>query len=78
MSTLTVSLPESVHSQLQQLADREGVSLNQLAASALTEKVAALLTNDYLAQRARQGSRAKFEQVLAKVKNTQPNAEDQL
>ena len=68
MSTLTVSLPESVHNQLQRLADREGVSIDQLAASALTEKVAALLTNDYLTQRAQRGSRRNFKQALAKIK----------
>lgn len=76
MSTLTVSLPESVHNQLQRLADREGVSIDQLAASALTEKVAALLTNDYLTQRAQRGSRRSFEQALAKIKDIEPDSTD--
>lgn len=78
MNTLTVTLPDSLHSQLQKLADREGVSMDQLAASALTEKIAALLTTDYLTQRAKRASRSKFEQALAKVSDTEPTQQDQL
>ena len=51
MNTLTVTLPDSLHSQLRELADREGVSIDQLASAALAEKVAALMTPDYLIQR---------------------------
>ena len=52
MSTLSLRLPESLHKQLRELAKKEGVSINQLATSALGEKIAALMTEDYLEQRA--------------------------
>ena len=78
MNTLTVTLPDSLHSQLQKLADREGISMDQLAASALTEKIAALMTTDYLAQRGQRANRTKFEQALAKVSDTEPMQQDQL
>lgn len=78
MNELTITLPESLHSQLAKLAEREGVSVDQLAASALTEKIAALLTPDYLVQRAKRGSRVGFEQALARVKDTEPTKEDAL
>lgn len=78
MNTLTLILPDSIHNQLRQLADREGISVDQLAASALSEKIAALLSVDYLAQRAQRGNRSKFEQALAKVGNTEPDQEDTL
>lgn len=78
MNELTISLPNSLHSQLAKLAEREGVSVDQLATSALTEKVAALLTTDYLVRKAQRGSRSNFEQALNKVKDTDPLQEDAL
>ena len=78
MNELTISLPHSLHSKLQQLAEREGISVDQLAASALTEKIAALLTPDYLSERAKRGSRSRFEQAMANIKDIEPDSEDQL
>jgi hypothetical protein len=78
MSTLSLRLPESLHKQLRELAQSEGISINQLAASALGEKMAALMTQDYLEQRAQHGSRSKFEKALSKVKNTEPEPQDKL
>jgi predicted DNA-binding ribbon-helix-helix protein len=48
MSTLSVRLPSSFHQQLRDLAVREGVSMNQLISSAVGEKLAALMTEEYL------------------------------
>ncbi|MEM6787842.1 MAG: toxin-antitoxin system HicB family antitoxin [Myxococcota bacterium] len=53
MSTLSLRLPQSVHRQLSALAKREGVSINQLINSAVAEKIAALMTAEYLEERAR-------------------------
>ena len=42
MSTLSLRLPESLHKRLAALAEREGISINQLITSAVAEKMAAL------------------------------------
>lgn len=78
MSTLSLRLPNSLHKQLRVLAKREGVSINQLIASAVGEKMAALMTSEYLEERARRGSRAAFEAVLAKVPDVEPSEDDRL
>ena len=78
MATLSLRLPESVHRQLVQLAKAEGVSLNQLLSSAAAEKLAALMTEEYLAERAKRGSRRKFEAALAKVPRVPPVSGDEL
>jgi hypothetical protein len=72
MSTMSVRLPESLHKQARELAEREGVSINQLVATALAEKVSALLTLEYLQERASRGSAASFRKALAKVPNVPP------
>jgi predicted transcriptional regulator len=67
MSTLSLRLPESLHRRLAALAEREGISINQLIASAVAEKMAALDTEDVLSQRAARGSRSRCLAALAKV-----------
>lgn len=77
MSTLSVRLPNSLHRHLRELAAREGVSMNQLISSAVGEKLAALMAEDYLA-RARRGSRKAYEGVLRRVPDVPPQERDKL
>ena len=72
MSSLSLRLPNSLHKQLRELAQREGVSINQFIATAVAEKMSALATVDYLDERAKKGSRKKFRAVLAKIPNVEP------
>ena len=67
MSTLSLRLPESIHRNAKLFAQREGISVNQLAASALAEKLAALATEDYITQRAQRANPDKFKAALALV-----------
>jgi predicted transcriptional regulator len=78
MSALSVRLPESLHRKLAEVAELEGVSINQLINSAVAEKMAALMTEEYLAKRAKAGSRRKFVAALAKVPDVAPEANDRL
>jgi len=43
MSTMSLRLPDSIHRHIKEIAKREGVSINQLITTAVTEKVSALL-----------------------------------
>lgn len=78
MSTLSLRLPTSLHRNLRELAEREGVSINQIINAAVGEKVAALNTLDYLRERAKRGSRVAFDAVLAKVPDVEPPDYDRL
>jgi hypothetical protein len=78
MSTLSLRLPDSLHKRVRELAQQEGISINQFVSTAVAEKMAALLTVDYLEERARRGSREKFLAVLAKVPDTAPELGDKL
>lgn len=78
MSALSLRLPNFLHKKLGDLAKREGVSINQLINSAVAEKMAALMTAEYLQERAKRGSRKKFEAVLAKVPDREPETFDRL
>jgi predicted DNA-binding ribbon-helix-helix protein len=78
MSTLSLRLPESLHKQLKVVAEREGVSINQLIATAVAEKLSALMTVDYLQERAARGDRARFDRALAKVRDVPPDEGDRM
>mgnify|MGYP003390131381 CR=1 FL=1 len=67
MSTLVVRLPESLHKQLQSVADREGVSIDQFVSTSVAEKMSALMTQDYLTERAAQGNHEQYLAALAEV-----------
>ena len=76
MSTISVRLPESLHKHVRELAKRESVSINQFIATALAEKMSALMAEEYLESRANRGSRRKFDRVLRKVRKTEPDPGD--
>jgi hypothetical protein len=71
-------LPESLHRKLSEVAEQEGVSLNQLISSAAAEKLAALMTEKYLHERGQRASAAKFDAVLAKFPDAPPVPGDEL
>ena len=78
MSALSLRLPNSLHDRARELARREGVSINQLVAAALAEKMSALLTEEYLEARAQRGSRVRFDAALARVPAVPPDPGDEL
>lgn len=67
MSTLNLRLPESLHEQVRVLAKGDGVSINQFITLAVSEKVATLVTLDYIAERASRADREQFEQALQQI-----------
>jgi hypothetical protein len=63
---------------VRELAEREGISINQFIATAVAEKLAALMTEEYLEGRAKHGSRAKYKTALAQVPDVEPEAYDRI
>jgi len=52
--------------------------MNQLISSAVGEKLASLLTVEYLRERGDQGKRSAYERVLRRVRNVAPEEGDAL
>lgn len=77
MSTISVRLPDSLHKAAREEAKRDNVSINQLIASALGEKLSALKTVDYLAQRAKRApTKKQFDKLMRKIPDTLPDKMD--
>ena len=77
MSTISLRLSESLHRQVRQVAQREGISINQLISTAVAEKLSALMTAEYLGERAARGDRAAFDEVLSRVRDQKPDPGDE-
>jgi len=78
MSTLSLRIPNSLHEQIRQLAKREGISINQFIASAAAEKMTALLTEEYIEERAKRASSKNFQKVLKKIPDVEPEDYDRI
>lgn len=78
MSTLSVRFPDSLHKKIKELAEKEGVSMNQFITLAVSEKMSALLTVDYLKERAEKADRRAFKEIMDQVPDSEPEEYDQL
>ncbi len=78
MSTVTVELPDWLKKRIEILAAQEGYTLSQFLASAAGEKLAVMLTMEYLRREAGAGRREDFEKYLSAVPNVPPSDDDRL
>lgn len=78
MSIVQVQIPDSLHKSLSDLAGRDGISIDQFISTAIAEKLSALMTENYLKDRARRGNRAKYEAILEKVPDVEPEEYDRI
>ena len=77
MTALTVRLPNSVHQKVRELAERDDISVNQFIAAAVSEKMASMMTLDYLKAEAAKGNRKDFDRFLAMVPDVPAPVGDQ-
>ena len=76
MSTLSIRIPDSLHASVKRFSKEDHVSINQFIAAAVAEKITALETENYLSERAQSGSTEKFNEILKKVPNIEPELHD--
>ncbi|MDE0141346.1 MAG: hypothetical protein OXI80_18000 [Caldilineaceae bacterium] len=72
MATIRLSIPESLHTTVLDIVEREGMSFEQFITLAMAEKASAIATEAYIEARAVQGSREKFLAAMAKVADVEP------
>ncbi|MCZ6635891.1 MAG: toxin-antitoxin system HicB family antitoxin, partial [bacterium] len=61
-----------------EIARREGVSINQFISTAVSEKISAIMTEDYLMNRAKRAQKGTLKQILDKVPDREPLPGDEL
>ena len=78
MGRLNIEIPDSLEQSIEDLAAKEGYSLSQFFASAAGEKLAVMMTIEYLKREAASGRREDFDRYLNAVPDVPSQENDQL
>jgi hypothetical protein len=77
-STYPLRLPVSIKTEAEKLAAAEGTSLNQFVATAVAEKVAALRTASYFAERRGRADWEAFDRLMNRPGGQKPRSGDEV
>jgi DNA polymerase III sliding clamp (beta) subunit (PCNA family) len=76
MSAITIEIPESLFGKLMEVTARDHSTPEQFALLALAEKLSSVMTVAYLEERAKRAKLERFEQLLAKIPDVEPEESD--
>jgi hypothetical protein len=76
-STYPLRLPKSVKAAAEKLAREEGISMNQFVATAVAEKLAAMQTASFFAERRQRADLAVFRKLLKRSGGEPPREGDE-
>jgi hypothetical protein len=77
MSVLEAKVPDLLLQQVQELADKQKVSVDQIVSTALTAQVSANNTRESAASRARRVHWPKADEILSRVPDVPPMPGDE-
>ena len=73
-SVLTLRIPNELKHKIEKMADKQGLSINQLALYAFTKEIQEMETSNYLSKMWNKKSKKEilndFDEVIAKVKKS--------
>jgi len=75
-STYPLRLPRSVKAEVERRAKREGVSVNQFVATAVAEKLAAMNTAEFFAERRARADFTAFDRLMGRKRGEPPAPDD--
>ncbi|HEX9648308.1 MAG TPA: YlcI/YnfO family protein [Alphaproteobacteria bacterium] len=76
--TYSLRLPRSLKEAVAELSREEGTSINQFVATAVAEKVSALSTARYFAQRRARADLAAFDRLMGRSAGETPREGDEI
>jgi hypothetical protein len=76
VATFPLRLPVSLKAALETISDRDGTSMNQFLVVAAAEKIAAMQTEEFFAQRRSRADREAFRRILNRQGGEAPTTED--
>jgi post-segregation antitoxin (ccd killing protein) len=75
-STYPLRLPKSVKAEVERRAKADGVSVNQFLATAVAEKLAAMNTAAFFAERRTKADFAAFDRIMRRKRGELPQPDD--
>ena len=77
-STYALRLPRSVKAEVEKRAKADGVSINQFVATAVAEKLAAMNTAAFFAERRERADFAAFDRLMRRKGGEEPRPDDEI
>jgi hypothetical protein len=77
-STYPLRLPRSLKQEVERRAQEDGVSMNQFMATAVAEKLAAMNTATYFAERRTRANFKAFDRLMRRKGGEPPRDDDKL
>lgn len=71
-------LPASIKAEVERVAKADGTSINQFIATAVAEKLAAMTTATYFAERRKRADFDAFDRIMARQGGVPPQAGDEI
>ena len=75
-STYPLRLPHSIKAEVERVAKADGISINQFVATAVAEKLSAMNTAAFFAERRAKADFAAFDRIMARAGGTAAAADD--
>lgn len=75
-STYPLRLPHSIKAEVERLAKQDGISINQFIATAVAEKLSAMRTAEFFAERRSRADFAAFDRLMKRDRGEPPRADD--
>jgi hypothetical protein len=77
-ATYSLRLPRSLKAEVERLAKQDGISINQFIATAVAEKLAAMRTAEFFAERRERADFAAFERLMRRRGGQPPPPDDEI
>ena len=78
MSTLSISIPDSIRQHVEALAREDGVEVDSFVATVLSQRVAVAEADSYVRRRGSRGSAQQMLEILAHGPQVEPEPSDRL
>lgn len=78
MSAITIDVPDSLYDKLREAAAKDRSTPEYFVVLAIAEKLSSFMTVDYLEGRAKRAKMDRFEELLSKVPDVEPEESDKL
>lgn len=78
MSTISISIPDSLKERVEQYARRDGISVADFVASVLSQRMAVADADSYISKRAARGSADKMRELLDRAPDVSPDDDDKI
>lgn len=78
MKAININLPDSLILKMEELAKKDGISLDYFISLAVAEKISSWISEGYIQERAKRANKENYIKALKLVPNREPYPYDKL